>query len=113
VRPALFAVSIAVALGAVACGNGQGAAATPAKPATHTVKIEGMRFQPETLTVKAGDTVVWANNDLVPHTATSAGAFDSALIDAGRRWQFTASGRGTFEYLCLYHPTMKGRLQVQ
>jgi plastocyanin len=113
VRPALLAVSIAVALGAAACGRDQGAAATPPQPAAHTVRIEGMRFVPDTLTVKAGDLVVWTNNDLVPHTATSAGAFDSALIEAGRRWQFTAAGRGTFEYVCSYHPTMKGRLQVQ
>jgi len=113
-RQALFTAFIAVALGAAACSSsGQGAAATPPKPVTHTVRIESMRFQPETLTVNAGDTIVWANNDLVPHTATSTSAFDSALIDAGRLWQFTPPRRGTFEYVCTFHPTMKGTLHVK
>ena len=40
--------------------------------------MENMRFQPQSLTVARGDTVVWVNKDLVPHTATSkAGGFDS------------------------------------
>jgi plastocyanin len=112
-RQALFTAFIAVALGAAACGSSQGAAATPPKPVTHTVKIESMRFQPQTLTVNAGDTILWVNNDLVPHTATSTSAFDSALIDVGRRWQFIPSGRGTFEYVCTFHPTMKGTLHVK
>ena len=36
------------------------------KAKTHTVTIEGMRFQPEVLTVARGDTIVWVNKDLVP-----------------------------------------------
>ena len=36
------------------------------KPKTHTVTIEGMRFQPEALTVARGDTIVWVNKDIVP-----------------------------------------------
>ena len=51
------------------------------KPKTHTVTIEGMRFQPEMLTVERGDTIVWVNKDIVPHTATStSGGFDSKDI---------------------------------
>jgi plastocyanin len=46
-------------------------------PVTHTVNIDGSRFEPETLSV-VGDTVVWVNKDLVAHTATSkTGVFDS------------------------------------
>ena len=48
------------------------AVAVDATPQVHTVLIEGMRFQPKGLTVAAGDTVVWINRDMVPHTATSA-----------------------------------------
>ena len=39
--------------------------------ATHTVAIDGVKFDPETIAVKAGDTVVWVNQDPVPHTVTS------------------------------------------
>ena len=38
---------------------------------THTVTVDGMRFQPDDLTVASGDTIVWVNKDLVAHTATS------------------------------------------
>ena len=66
------------------------------KPKTHTVTIEGMRFQPETLTVAPGDTIVWVNKDLVPHTATSkAGGFDSKVIQADKSWRFTVRNKGT------------------
>lgn len=84
------------------------------KPKTHTVTIEGMRFQPETLTVERGDTIVWINKDLVPHTATStAGNFDSKLIEADKSWKYTARKKGDFAYICTFHPTMKAMLQVE
>jgi plastocyanin len=37
-----------------------------ATPATHTVIIEGTRFEPESLTVRPGDTVVWINKGSIP-----------------------------------------------
>jgi plastocyanin len=81
---------------------------------THTVTIEGMRFQPEVLTVAPGDTVVWVNKDLVPHTATSkAGGFDSEDIQADNSWSYTIQTTGEFAYICTFHPTMKAVLRVQ
>lgn len=83
-------------------------------PATHRVTIEGMRFAPEHLRVSSGDTVVWVNADLVPHTATAAaGAFHSKGLDQGQSWRFTTSTSGTFEYICRFHPTMKGTIEVR
>jgi plastocyanin len=83
------------------------------KPKTHTVTIEGMRFQPEMLTVERGDTIVWVNKDLVPHTATSkAGNFDSKLIEADKSWKHMVRKKGDFAYICTFHPTMKAMLQV-
>ena len=84
------------------------------KPKTHTVTIEGTRFQPEMLTVERGDTIVWVNKDLVPHTATSkAGNFDSKLIEADKSWKYTVRKKGDFAYICTFHPTMKAMLQVE
>jgi plastocyanin len=88
-------------------------AATPA-PRVHTVLIEGMRYQPEGLTVAPGDTVVWVNRDMVPHTATSAsGRFDSNEISPGKSWTFTVRAAGEFAYICTYHPQMKAVLRVR
>jgi plastocyanin len=81
---------------------------------THTVIMEDMRFQPEVLTVAPGDTIVWVNKDLVPHTATSeAGGFDSKDIEAGDSWRFTVSAKGDFAYVCTRHPAMTAMLHVQ
>jgi plastocyanin len=80
---------------------------------THTVVIDGMQFKPATLEVKRGDTVVWHNRDLVPHTATVAGRFDSGDIAPGRRWSWKVAGDGRIDYLCTYHPGMKASLTVR
>ncbi len=102
-----------VAVGLVACTIGV-AAGGRLKVKTHTVTIEGMRFQPERLTVARGDTVVWVNKDLVPHTATSeTGRFDSQTIRTEKSWTFTARRRGKFAYICTFHPTMKAMLRVK
>lgn len=81
---------------------------------THTVTIEGMRFQPESISVAPGDTIVWVNKDLFPHTATSeAGGFDSKEIQAEKSWRYTVQEKGDYAYVCTFHPTMKGMLSVK
>jgi putative membrane protein len=80
----------------------------------HTVVIEGMRYQPEGLTVSAGDTVVWINRDMVPHTVTSAsGRVDSKEIAPGKSWTHTVRAAGELTYVCTYHPQMKAILRVR
>lgn len=90
------------------------AGAANTAPRIHTVLIEGMRYQPEGLAVAAGDTVVWINRDMVPHTATSAsGHFDSNEISPGKSWTHTVRATGEFNYICTYHPLMKAILRVR
>ena len=86
----------------------------PAAAATHTVVIEGFAFKPQTLDVKAGDTVEWVNRDILPHTATAtANGFDSKSIRPGGRWTWTAGAAGQYAYECALHPNMKGVVQVR
>ena len=81
---------------------------------THTVAMVGMEFKPKVLTVALGDTVVWVNQDIVSHTATStAGGFDSKAVDPEKRWKWTVRKKGEFPYVCTYHPLMTGTLQVK
>lgn len=88
--------------------------AVHAAPRTHTVIIDAMRFAPEVIEVRAGDTVVWRNRDPFPHTATAAdGSFDSGEIGPQRAWKFRARSKGEFDYVCTLHPTMKARLVVR
>lgn len=90
-----------------------GANAADATAQTHTVVIEGFKFHPATLTVHRGDRIVWRNKDLVPHTATSHGVFDSRSIAPGSSWTYVARKVGTLPYVCTFHPTMQGSLAVE
>jgi plastocyanin len=85
----------------------------PPQPQTHTIVIEGMRFEPADLTVHPGDTVVWTNKDLFAHTATAEGGFDSRQIDPGGSWRLTLQTRGDLPYICALHPTMKAIVRVR
>lgn len=56
---------------------------------THVVVIEGMAYQPAAITVKPGDTIVWRNRDLVPHTVTGAAQHvESGDIGVGKSWTY-------------------------
>jgi plastocyanin len=92
-----------------------GTAGERPKATTHTITIEGMKFEPEALTVAVGDIVVWVNKDLVAHTATSAkaGLFDSKLIEPDKSWTLIVRTRGDFGDVCTYHPTMTATLRVE
>ena len=104
-----------IALLIAACGWPFVATPAPAAggAAVHTVVIEAMTFQPEKLTVRRGDTVVWINKDPFPHTATAAGVFDSRSIPSGGSWKHPVGKPGTFPYVCTLHPTMNAVLEVK
>ena len=104
-RPAMMALTCAAAL---AWAGGVSAAG-----ANHTVVIEGVKFEPEALTVNRGDTIVWVNKDPFPHTVTAKRAFDSHDIAAGKSWKYTASKAGEYAYVCTLHPNMKATLTVK
>jgi plastocyanin len=105
----------AVALVLVMLGMTSGAVAGAAKPASHTVTIEGTAFSPADLSVVAGDTIVWVNKDPYPHSATStAGSgFDSRSIAPEKSWKYVARKKGDFPYICSIHPSMKATLHVK
>lgn len=80
----------------------------------HTVIIEDMRFNPQTLRVHRGDRITWVNQDPFPHTVTAtSGKFDSHLIAPGGSWTHVARKAGEYDYVCTLHVTMKGRLEVR
>ena len=83
------------------------------RPERHEVVIRGFRYEPQNLQVALGDTVVWTNQDLVPHTATQAQGQDTGPIAAGASGRWVVAKTGRYEYLCTYHPTMKGVVEVR
>ena len=80
---------------------------------THTVRIANMQFVPAVVTVRAGDRIVWRNEDIVPHTATAAGVFDTGVIAPGRSASAAVRKVGRHGYVCTLHPGMKGEVVVQ
>jgi plastocyanin len=87
---------------------------TPVRAAETEVKIDNFTFNPQTITVKAGTTVVWTNGDDIPHTATSkTGVFRSKALDTGDKFSFTFTTPGSFSYFCALHPHMTGTIVVE
>jgi plastocyanin len=78
------------------------------------VNIDNFTFEPQTLTVKAGTTVVWKNEDDIPHTiASPTKAFKSKAMDTDESFSFTFTAPGTYEYFCSLHPHMTGTIVVE
>jgi plastocyanin len=81
---------------------------------TYTVEMSKLKFMPDTITVHVGDTVVFVNKDIVPHTATQKPAgWDSSTIKKDGSWTFRAEAAGSFDIICRFHPVMKGKLVVE
>jgi plastocyanin len=90
------------------------AAASPAAAEDAGVKIDNFTFVPQRVTVKAGTTVTWTNEDDIPHTvAATAKAFRSKALDTEDKFSFTFTTPGTFEYFCSLHPHMTGTIVVE
>ena len=91
-----------------------GAAPAQAAGATHKVTIEGMKFVPERIEVAAGDTIVFTNNDVFPHTVTAKAAqVESGDIGADKSWKLVAKKKGEMPYVCRLHPVMHGSVVVK
>lgn len=83
------------------------------RPAFDAHLQHAMQFQPAALDVSVGDVVVWTNEDIVLHTVTAAGAFDSQTMTSKQEWRYTATKAGEYPYACTFLPTMKAMLSVR
>ena len=111
-------------------GNGGGNAPAAEEPAAPTaedggggsggtgpgtqVSMKDIKFNPGTVTIKAGGKVTWTNDDSVGHDVT-ADDFESGSpggIDGGSTFSHTFKKAGTYNYVCSVHPGMKGSVKV-
>ncbi|MFA5942367.1 MAG: plastocyanin/azurin family copper-binding protein [Candidatus Paceibacterota bacterium] len=79
---------------------------------TASVSIGSYAFDPETITIKRGESVVWINNDPISHQI-SGGSMSSPLFGKGETYTYAFDTAGTFEYTCNIHPFMKGTVVVK
>ena len=106
-------IGLAIAL-AIALAVATGGPTTWAQAADNEVKIDSFTFAPQRVTVKAGATVTWINDDDIPHTvASSSKVFKSKVLDTEDKFSFTFTAPGTYEYFCSLHPHMTGAIVVE
>lgn len=88
-------------------------AASPAFAGETKVVIGNFVFTPATLSVKAGEKVVFVNHDDLPHNVVdAAGAFRSKALDTDETYEHVFDKPGEIVYFCGLHPQMKGRIIV-
>ena len=102
-------------------GGNTGGNGNKGGPGMNEVWIQGMAYTPATITVTAGTTITWTNNDIYTHTVTSddGTSFNSGPIGTGGAyggggaWSNTFTTPGTYLYHCMYHSTMHGTVIVK
>jgi plastocyanin len=119
VRPMLFVAALSLALGACTSSPSSSAQSSTGSGG-NTVTLSGLAFSPTSLTVKAGTTVTFRNNDSVDHTVTNGkdgkpdanAAFDKSL-PTGQSVDITFATAGTFNVTCKIHSSMNMTVTVQ
>ena len=85
-----------------------------AQDAAVAVAVDNFTFNPQTVTVKAGTTVIWTNKDDIPHALAAVGRlFKSKVLDTDDSYSFTFTTPGTYAYFCSLHPHMTGTIVVE
>ncbi len=80
--------------------------------ATSQVAVRDFAFTPASLTVAAGDTVVWTNYDPVEHNVHIVNGQAGPLIGEGETYARTFTEPGRYAYFCDPHPSMTGQIVV-
>ena len=78
-------------------------------------------FVPPQISLSSGSTISWTNGDSITHTVTAARSpeiangeapFDSGPISPGYTWDKTFNSPAQFDYHCLIHPFMTGKVII-
>ncbi|MDP9356809.1 MAG: cupredoxin domain-containing protein [Chloroflexota bacterium] len=90
-------------------------AAGDANSETVAVNIKDFLYNPDPVEIPVGGTVIWTNQDPVPHTATARDReiLQSGTLKPGESFTETFEAAGTYDYFCEFHPNMKGTLVVE
>jgi plastocyanin len=114
IKNRIRAVASAAFLGAALAAAPFFLSIRPVVAADAIVKIDNFTFDPPRLTVKAGTSVTWYNEDDIPHTVVASGkSFRSKTLDTDDKYTFTFMTPGAYEYFCSLHPHMTGTIVVE
>lgn len=94
------------------CGAAMWATAVSAGQ-TVTVTIADMAFSPAEITISAGDTVRWRNDDFLDHTATESSDAWEVALKTGASAERAFPEPREVKYYCRFHPNMTGTIRVR
>src|SRR5215210_6091782 len=78
------------------------------------VRMQNNLYSPAELSVPAGTSVRFVNLDTDIHTVSQrGGGIESGLLFQRDVWSYTFDTPGTYEYFCLPHPFMVGKITVE
>ena len=84
------------------------------------VVMKNIQFEPGDVTVKAGETVTWTNDEAVPHDVEGGGegvqfsSGEEGGMNEGATFKFKFDKPGTYDYICRVHaPGMAGTVTVK
>ncbi|HWK11921.1 MAG TPA: plastocyanin/azurin family copper-binding protein [Vicinamibacterales bacterium] len=98
-------------MSAAACGSNK--SPNSPTPTTANAAITGSGFTPATIDISVGSTVVWTNNDTVPHSVVAdGGQFNSGTIGPGAKYSYAFPAAGNFPYHDAANPRMTGMVNV-
>ena len=107
-------LAVAAAIGLAGCAA-DGQAAVPV-PTSRVDLPPSYRFAPAAITVSAGTTVTWTNDDHFTHSVQFLDGglpTEPLVMDPGTSTSFTFATPGTYHYQCHLHPTdMQGVVTV-
>jgi len=84
-----------------------------AAPKVHDIAIKTFSFDPELVQVAVGDTLRWTNQDLAPHTATADEfGWDTEELAKDETREITVIEGMETSYFCVFHPHMKGAIEI-
>ncbi len=75
-------------------------------------------FLPYQVEIYSGEPIVWINTDSAAHTVTSGlpalhdGLFDSGMLMPDQKWEYVFTDSGEYDYHCMVHPWMTGKVVV-
>jgi plastocyanin len=79
----------------------------------YRIVIDAMKFAAPPHPFKAGDVIVWRNDDIFRHTATDRSSSFDIDLEPGTEARLTLAASGTFEVYCRFHPGMTMKLIVE
>jgi plastocyanin len=76
--------------------------------------MKNIAFNPDAVTVKAGQTITWVDDEPVEHNVVATGGadFKSEVFGQDGTFEFTPKKAGEITYECTLHPGMDGKITV-